>query len=76
MKEVILELQDLSGKVIEEKTLRISNKDKLVITYDDNMPMDIAHGIFTRLTEGLSNDNAKAIGVPSSIKIEVLKIED
>ncbi|MED1125482.1 hypothetical protein [Bacillus atrophaeus] len=76
MKEIILELQDLSGKVIEEKTLRISNKDKLVITYDDNMPMDIAHQIFTRLTEGLSNDNAKAIGIPSSIKIEVLKIED
>ncbi|MCY7948049.1 hypothetical protein P8891_06100 [Bacillus atrophaeus] len=76
MKEVILELQDLSGNVIEEKTLRISSKDKLVFTYDDRMSQSDAHMIFTRLIESLSDDSVKAVGIPSSIKVEVLKIED
>ncbi|URJ76407.1 hypothetical protein MF621_004114 (plasmid) [Bacillus velezensis] len=74
MKEVTLELQDPSGKVIEEKILRVSGNDKIVFTYDECMPMDIAYNTFTRLTKDFDDDGIKAIGVPSSIKIEILKI--
>ncbi|QRV11328.1 hypothetical protein JR311_20095 (plasmid) [Bacillus velezensis] len=76
MKEIILELQDPSGKVIEEKTLRVSGNDKIVFTYDECMPLDIAYDTFTRLTKEFGDNGIKAIGIPSSIKIEVLKIGD
>ncbi|MCY9259101.1 hypothetical protein MOF13_08355 [Bacillus spizizenii] len=74
MKRILLELQDIDGKVHEKKILNVNEKDKVIVKFDETVSQQQAGLIFNSLGIALQNEHSNVIGIPKGITLEVLKI--
>lgn len=75
MNQVTVQLKDINGEVLEEKQIVISNGDKLIMEYPDDMSIEKAHSIYKTLLHALENSSAKMIGIPKGITFQVISVK-
>ena len=69
-----LQLQDVSGNVVEEKTLVLGEGDTLIMRFPYDVTAEQAMQPFQHVKEALEGKHS-AVGLPNSIDFLILKVE-
>ena len=69
-----LQLQDVNGSVVEEKTLVLGEGDTLIMRFPYGVTSEQAEKPFQHVKEALEGKHS-TVGLPNSIDFLVLKVE-
>ncbi|MEL3959455.1 hypothetical protein NST17_20095 [Caldifermentibacillus hisashii] len=74
MKQITLQIQDINEQVIDEKTVTISDQDKLIFKPNKNVSITSLRKTFEGMQKALTTDS-NLLYIPEWLNLEILKVK-
>lgn len=74
MKQITLQIQDINEQVIDEKTVTISDQDKLIFKPSRDVSIALLRKTFEGMQKALTTDS-NLLYIPEWLNLEILKVK-